>query len=98
MKSKLLGDLYWFVQVVEAGSFSGAAERSGIAKSSLSRRVAQLEQSLGLQLLNRNTRLFAITGAGERIYRHALEMTAAMEAALQYAEESTSTPNGLMPG
>lgn len=94
--ARTLGDLYWYVQVVEAGSFSGAAERTGIAKSSLSRRIAQLEQLLDVQLLNRSTRLFAMTTVGEQIYRHGLEMIAAVEAAVLCAQETTSTPGGLI--
>ncbi|MFV0457028.1 MAG: LysR family transcriptional regulator [Pseudomonas sp.] len=92
----MLGDLYWFIQVVEAGSFSAAAERNGIAKSSLSRRVAQLERQLQVQLLNRSTRLFAITTAGEQIYRYALDMLAAAEAALNFAQDSNDMPGGLL--
>jgi DNA-binding transcriptional LysR family regulator len=94
--AKTLGDLYWYVQIVETGSFSGAAERTGIAKSSLSRRIVQLEQTLGVQLLNRSTRLFSMTTAGEQIYRHALEMIAAMEAAMHCAQETSNTPSGLI--
>ena len=92
--ARLLSDLFWYVQVVEAGSFSGAAERTGIAKSSLSRRIVQLEQSLGVQLLNRSTRLFAMTTVGEQIYRHALEMIAALEAAQHCAQETSDMPGG----
>lgn len=93
---RVLGDLYWYVQVVEAGSFSAAANRCGIAKSSLSRRIAQLEQTLDVQLLNRGTRLFTMTTAGEQIYRHALEMIAAMDAAQFFALESSGTVSGLI--
>lgn len=96
MAARMLGDLYWFVQVVEAGSFSRAADRTGVAKSSLSRRIAQLEGGLNVQLLNRNTRLFAITTIGEQIYRHALEMINSMEAALLCALETNSTASGLI--
>ncbi|MDR8014370.1 LysR family transcriptional regulator [Ectopseudomonas guguanensis] len=92
----MLGDLYWYVQVVEAGSFSGAADRTGVAKSSLSRRIAQLEQALNVQLLNRSTRLFAMTTVGEQIYRHALDMIDSMEAALLCALETTNTASGLI--
>ncbi|MDF2076066.1 LysR substrate-binding domain-containing protein [Pseudomonas mendocina] len=93
---RMLGDLYWYVQVIEAGSFSGAADRTGVAKSSLSRRIAQLERALNVQLLNRNTRLFAMTTIGERIYRHALDMISSMEAALLCALETNSTASGLI--
>lgn len=96
MAARMLGDLYWYVQVVEAGSFSGAADRTGVAKSSLSRRIAQLERALDVQLLNRNTRLFAMTNAGEQIYRHALDMINSMEAALLCALETNNTASGLI--
>ncbi len=92
----MLVDLYWYVQVVEAGSFSGAAERTGVATSSLSRRIAQLERSLHVQLLSRSTRLFSMTTLGEQVYRHAVEMVTAMEAALLSALESHDTPSGLI--
>lgn len=94
--ARIFSDLYWFVQIVEAGSFSGAAERTSIAKSSLSRRIAQLEQTLDVQLLNRNTRLFAMTTVGEQIYRHALEMIASMEAVQRCALETSGMPGGLI--
>lgn len=94
--ARILGDFYWYVQVVEAGSFSGAADRTGVAKSSLSRRIAQLERTLDVQLLNRNTRLFAMTTIGEQIYRHALEMITSMEAALLCALETNNTASGLI--
>lgn len=94
--SRLLVDLYWYVQAVEAGSFSGAAERTGVATSSLSRRIAQLERSLNVQLLNRSTRLFSMTTVGAQVYRHALDMQTALESALLSALESHNTPGGLV--
>ena len=78
-QTNLLSDLYWFICVVEAGSFSSAADKIGTAKSSLSRRVMQLEQRLGVQLLNRTSRQFTLTTIGEQIYGHALNMMAAAE-------------------
>lgn len=92
----LLSDLYWFICVVEAGSFSAAAENTRVAKSSLSRRIMQLEQQLGVQLLNRTTRQFTLTTVGEQIYRNALEMLAAAEAASLNAQETLGTPRGLL--
>ena len=54
------------VAVVEAGSFSRAAERLGVAKSVVSRRVNLLEDALGAQLLQRTTRSLSLTGPGQR--------------------------------
>ncbi len=56
-----------FARVVEAGSFSGAARRLGIARSAVSRHVALLEKAFGVRLLNRTTRRLSLTEAG-RIY------------------------------
>ncbi|MEX1827847.1 LysR substrate-binding domain-containing protein [Luteibacter sp. CQ10] len=80
-----LGDLYLFVQVIEAGGFSAAATRMGTTRSLLSRRLIALEQRLGARLLHRNARQFALTATGERVYRHASAMCEAAVAAEQAA-------------
>lgn len=96
IQGNLLSDLYWFTCVVEAGSFSAAADKIGTAKSSLSRRIMHLEQKLGVQLLNRTSRQFTLTTIGEQIYRHALNMMAAAEAATHSAQEALGSPSGLI--
>jgi DNA-binding transcriptional LysR family regulator len=65
-----------FVKVVEAESFSRAAERLGIAKSVVSRRIADLETRLGAQLLTRTTRRLGITLAGRDFYERCVRMLA----------------------
>lgn len=60
-----------FVTVVEAGSFSIAAERLGIARSMVSRRIAELERRLRAQLLQRTTRRLSLTEAGRDFYERA---------------------------
>jgi DNA-binding transcriptional LysR family regulator len=95
-QTTLLSDLYRFICVVEAGSFSAAADKIGTAKSSLSRRVMHLEQILGVQLLNRTSRQFTLTTIGEQIYRHALNMMAAAEAATHSAQEALGSPSGII--
>lgn len=92
----LLGDLYWYVRVIEAGGFSAAAEQTGVGKSSLSRRLTQLERQLNVQLLNRSARMCAMTTIGEQVYRHALDMITALDAALRAAQESAEMPRGLL--
>ena len=57
-----------FVRVVDAGSISGAAERMDMAKSAISRRLAELESRLRVQLLNRTTRRLSLTAAGSEFY------------------------------
>ena len=63
-----------FVRVVEAGSISKAADQIGIAKSGVSRRLADLERRLGVKLINRTTRRSSLTEAGETYYRGAIRL------------------------
>jgi len=61
-----------FVNVVEAGSFSGAARRLEVGQPAVSKTVAQLEERLGVRLLLRSTRGLTPTEAGQRFYERAL--------------------------
>ncbi len=56
-----LNDLYYFVQVVDHGGFAPAGRALGIPKSKLSRRLALLEERLGVRLLQRSTRRFSVS-------------------------------------
>jgi len=69
-----LDSLESFVAVVEAGQFTTAAERLGIGKSVLSRRVSELEEHLGARLLQRTTRRLSLTDAGREFYPRALQL------------------------
>lgn len=69
-------ELQTFVAVVEAGSFSEAAKRLGIAVSAVSRRVDELEDRLGVRLANRSTRGFAPTPLGLDYYNSSLRLLA----------------------
>ena len=62
-----LNDLWYFVQVVDNGGFSPASRVIGIPKSRLSRRIALLEESLETRLIQRSTRSFTVTEAGQII-------------------------------
>ena len=64
-----LGDMEIFVVIAELGSITGAAERLGLAKSAVSRRLAGLETRLGAQLIHRTTRRLRLTEEGEIFYR-----------------------------
>lgn len=68
----------------------------GLAKSSLSRHIIQLEKHLNVQLLHRNTRCFSLTTLGEQIYRHALQMLSAAEAVETSVQQARGAPNGLL--
>jgi len=74
-------DLRTFVEVADAGGVSPAARRLGLAKSIVSRRLAKLENELGVQLLARTTRGAALTEAGVTFREHAARMCAELEAA-----------------
>jgi DNA-binding transcriptional LysR family regulator len=67
-----LNDFFYFVQVVDRGGFTAAGRTLRIPKSTLSHRIRQLETKLGVRLLNRTSRRFAMTDAGEEFYRHAV--------------------------
>lgn len=58
-----------FLQVVDQGSLAGAARQKGISPSVVSKRLAELEQQLGVQLLRRTTRSMSVTEAGEQFYQ-----------------------------
>lgn len=62
-----------FVQAVQTGSLSAAAERGRVPLATLSRRIRELERSLRVQLLDRSTRGVRLTEAGARLYEHALQ-------------------------
>ena len=76
-----LAELQTFVRIVEAGSITAAAEQLDIAKSAVSRRLSELEQRLGVQLLNRTTRSIAITESGRSLYERSLRILEDIEEA-----------------
>lgn len=67
-------EMQTFVRVVEAGSISKAAEQLDLAKSGVSRRLAELESRLGVRLLNRTTRRSSLTEAGKSYYDGAVKL------------------------
>ncbi|MFD1556641.1 LysR family transcriptional regulator [Paraburkholderia silviterrae] len=67
-----LNALVIFARVVESGSLSGAARRLGMPVSTVSRRIAEFEQALGVRLLERSTRSLALTELGREVYEHAV--------------------------
>ncbi|HHH44123.1 MAG TPA: LysR family transcriptional regulator [Gammaproteobacteria bacterium] len=68
-----------FSHVVEAKSFSAAAQRLGIAKSAVSRHITLLEKSVGVRLLNRTTRSLNLTEIGETYYQGCARIVAEAE-------------------
>lgn len=83
----LLKQLDYFIKVVENRSFTKAAAAAYISQSAISQQIQALENSLGVQLLERRNRSFILTSAGEYLYRHAPDL---LESASQL-ESATST-------
>ena len=95
-------DLLLFARVVEAASFSRAAERLHLPKSTVSRRIAALEQRLGEKLLQRSTRRLTLTEFGQGVLEHARVVAAEVDGALALALHRQQRPSGRlrvsMPG
>ncbi len=91
-----LNDLYFFAAVVEHGGFSSAGRALGIPKSRLSKRIAQLEERLGVRLLQRTTRRFVVTEVGERFYGHCRAVLEEARAAQDAVDELRSEPRGVV--
>lgn len=85
-----------FAEVAKARSFSRAALALGLPKSTLSRRVAELERSLGLSLLTRSTRKMELTGAGEIYLERCLRVVEEAQVAHEELQALTATPSGLL--
>lgn len=91
-----LNETLAFAQVVRSGSFVGAARELGIPKSTLSRRIAELEQRLGARLLQRTTRKQSLTDVGQVYFRHAERVLSEMEAAELAVTRMQEVPRGLL--
>ncbi|WP_449428717.1 LysR substrate-binding domain-containing protein [Rhodanobacter umsongensis] len=91
-----LNDLYFFAAVVEHGGFSAAGRALGVPKSRLSKRVAQLEERLGVRLLQRTTRRFMVTEVGERFYAHCRAVLEEAQAAQDAVDELRAEPRGVV--
>lgn len=91
-----LDDFYCFAIVVEHGGFSAAERATEIPKSKLSRRVFNLEERLGVRLIQRSSRHFAVTDIGQNIYRHAQVMMNAAQAAHEMIDHLSLEPRGVI--
>lgn len=91
-----LDDFYYFALVVEHGGFSAAERVTDIPKSKLSRRVYSLEEKLGVRLIQRSSRHFAVTEIGLNIYHHAQVMINAAQDAHQLVDHLSVQPRGII--
>jgi DNA-binding transcriptional LysR family regulator len=89
-----LNDFFYFVQVVDRGGFTAAGRTLRVPKSTLSHRMQELESNLGVRLLNRTSRRFGLTDAGEDFYRHAVAMLREAELAETTIRHRLTEPTG----
>ncbi|AFI86786.1 LysR family transcriptional regulator [Aggregatibacter actinomycetemcomitans] len=89
-----LNELYYFIQVVQAGSFAKAANKLGVTSSALSQNVKSLEKSLGLRLLNRTTRSISPTDAGEKLLAQITPHFHAIVGGLNQLDDWRNSPLG----
>jgi DNA-binding transcriptional LysR family regulator len=91
-----LNEILVFTRVVQAGSFIAASKALGVPKSTVSRKVAQLEQRLETRLLQRTSRKLSLTDAGRIFYDHAARIASEVETAERAVTSLKETPRGLL--
>ena len=91
-----LEDMAMFVRIVEAGSITKAAEQLNIAKSAVSRRLKELEERLGSQLISRTTRQSKLTQAGEQYYQQVNNILRAVDAVNEHATDAPMRIEGTL--
>ena len=91
-----LNDFVWFVKVVDHGGFAAAGRALDQPKSKLSRRIAQLEERLGVRLIQRTTRQFTVTEVGQTFYQHCKAMLIEAEAAEEAVAALQAEPRGVV--
>ncbi|VVO56241.1 HTH-type transcriptional regulator DmlR [Pseudomonas fluorescens] len=87
-------DMRIFCQVMDSGSFTSAADQLGLSKQFVSRRLMQLEERLGVRLLNRSTRRLDVTPLGQSYYESALRLLSKVEQVEQGIAGQTTEPRG----
>lgn len=85
-----------FVQVFDSGGFSAAARQHGRSKALLSKYVTDLEDYLGVRLMNRTTRKLSLTEAGEAYYREASQLLQQLDDLDATISDQTAEPRGLV--
>ena len=87
-------DMQIYIETVERGSFSKAAEKLGLSKQYVSHRIAALEERLGIRLLNRTTRKLAPTQLGEEYFSRARQLLFDLDDADRAVSSHAATPKG----
>lgn len=89
-----LNDINLFIRIVETGSFTAAADSLGIQKSTISRRITQLEDDLGVRLLQRTTRKIKLTSEGEELFARCQPLINELESASDALSATRDDPRG----
>ncbi|AKF80618.1 LysR family transcriptional regulator [Myxococcus fulvus 124B02] len=92
----LLDDMLLFTEVVTAGGLTAAAQRLGLRKSTVSRRLSALEERLGVRLLERNARHLRLTEAGRDYHVHCARLVSEAREVNRALGESRATPQGTL--
>jgi len=85
-----------FLHIANTGSFSGAARKMGLAASSVTRQIGNLENDLGVRLLHRTTRQVSLTEAGQLYYKRASSFVADFDDMNRAVSEMDDVPRGLL--
>lgn len=93
---ELLNHMSYFVEVVKAKSFRGAAEALGMPNSTLSRKIGELEKTIGLRLLHRTTRKIELTEAGQIYYDRCRRIVDEARLAHEQLGTMLANPEGLL--
>jgi DNA-binding transcriptional LysR family regulator len=91
-----INDMRVFAQMIEAGSLSAAARAADSSPAAMSRRLAALEQRLGVRLVTRTSRRFELTAEGAQFHERVLAILAAVDEAETEASAQSRTPRGLL--
>lgn len=91
-----LNEIVVFAKVVETRSFTAAAQQLGLPKSTVSRKVSQLEERLAARLIQRTTRKLSLTEIGQAFYERCAKIVTDIAVAEQVVVDMQSTPRGLL--
>lgn len=91
-----LNNLRYFAAIIDAGSLSGASRALGVTKSLLSQHLSQLEETLGVSLIQRTTRRMEVTALGQEFHARCLKVLAEVERARAVIDEARSVPRGTL--
>lgn len=96
MDKHLLSDIALFIEVVNTGSFTLAAQRLEMPPSTLSRRVSALEKAIGFRLLNRSTRKVEVTAEGQAYFQRCKPLLEEAKLAHEDISHTIHVPSGVL--